>query len=158
MLAGIDGNVLTTDGDIRVRDSAQTTRLAIGTPGATLKAIGGDTIWQQFGPVANVYYVGVTGLDTTSNGTTANAPFRTIKYACDYISADWANRAPATVFVTAGTYEEVIPIQVPAETTLVGDELRSVTVQPNAGLEANNMFYVRTVSYTHLTLPTNREV
>jgi len=143
MLAGIDGNVLTTDGDIRVRDSAQTTRLAIGTPGATLKAIGGDTIWQQFGPVANVYYVGVTGLDTTSNGTTANAPFRTIKYACDYISADWANRAPATVFVTAGTYEEVIPIQVPAETTLVGDELRSVTVQPNAGLETNNMFYVR---------------
>ena len=142
MLQGVDGNVLTTDGDIRVRDASQTERLAIGAPGATLKAIGGDTIWQDFGPVSKVYYVAPTGLDTPSNGTTVNGPFKTIKYACDYIAADLANRAPATVYVTAGYYNEIIPISVPAQTTLVGDELRSVTVQPVAGLEQNNMFYV----------------
>jgi len=142
MLAGIDGNVLTTDGDIRVRDASQTTRLAIGAPGATLKAVSNNTIWQDYGPVSKVYYVGVTGVDSANSGTTVNAPFRTIKYACDYINADWANRAPATVFVTAGYYDELTPISIPKETTLVGDELRSVTVQPAAGREANNMFYV----------------
>ena len=143
MLAGIDGNVLTTDGDIRVRDATQTTRLAIGAPGATLKVdANGNSTWGQFGPVAKVFYVAPSGLDSTSNGTTVNAPFKTIKYACDYINQDWANRAPATIFVTAGTYSEIIPISIPKETTIVGDELRSVTIQPNIGLEANNMFYV----------------
>ena len=142
LLSGIEGNVLIIDGDIRVRDSAQTTRLAIGTAGATLKAIGGDTIWQDFGPVSNVYYVAPTGFDSTTNGSTVNAPFKTIKYACDYISADLASRSPATVYVTAGYYNEIIPIRVPSQTTLVGDELRSVTVQPSPGFEQNNMFYV----------------
>ena len=104
MLQGVDGNVLTTDGDIRVRDASQTTRLAIGTPGATLKIIGGDTIWQDFGPVSKVYYVAPTGRDTAGSGTTVNGPFKTIKYACDYIAADLASRAPATVYVTAGYY------------------------------------------------------
>ena len=80
--------------------------------------------------------------DTAGSGTTVNGPFKTIKYACDYIAADLASRAPATVYVTAGYYNETIPIAVPAQTTLVGDELRSVTVQPNPGLEQNNMFYV----------------
>ncbi len=142
MLQGITGNVLTTDGDIRVRDSSQTERLAIGNAGATLKVIGGDTIWQDFGPISNVYYVAPSGLDSQTNGRTSNGPFKTIKYACDYINQDWAARAPATIYVTAGYYNEQIPIQVPRQTTLVGDELRSVTVQPVTGLEANNMFYV----------------
>jgi len=142
MLLGIDGNVLTTDGDIRVRDSSQTERLAIGTPGSTLKTIGGNSIWQDFGTVAKVFYVAPNGVDSNTSGSTVNAPFATIKYACDYVNADWANRAPATIFITAGVYNEIIPIAIPASTTLVGDELRSVTIQPNVGLEANNMFYV----------------
>ena len=142
MLAGIDGNVLTTDGDIRVRDSSQTERLAIGGPGSTLKSIGGDTIWQDFGTVAKVFYVAPNGVDGIASGSTVNSPFATIKYACDYVNADWANRAPATIFVTAGVYNELIPVSIPPQTTIVGDELRSVTIQPTTGREANNMFYV----------------
>ena len=143
MLQGIEGNVLTTDGDIRVRDSSQTERLPIGTPGSTLKASGGNTVWQDFGNVTNVFYVSVTGLDNNLSGSTVNAPFKTIKYACDYINADWNNRAPATIYVTAGKYSEITPIQVPANTTIVGDELRSVTIEPIPSLVTNNMFYVR---------------
>ena len=143
MLAGIDGNVLTTDGDIRVRDAAQTSRLAIGGPGATLKVNdSGNSIWEDYGPVSKVFYVAPSGVDSPTSGTTVNSPFLTIKYACDYINADWANRAPATIFVTAGTYSETIPISIPPQTTIVGDELRSVTITPATGLENNNMFYV----------------
>ena len=49
---------------------------------------------------------------------------------------DVAARAPATIFVATGLYQEVLPIIVPADTAIVGDELRSVTVQPAAGYEA----------------------
>ena len=143
MLQGVAGNVTTTDGDIRVRDSSQTERLAIGTPGSVLKNVGGDTIWQDFGPAAKVYFVSPGGSDVAAAGTTSNGPFQTIKYACDYILADVENRTPATVFITSGTYNEILPIQIPKNTALVGDELRSVTVQPAASYEANNMFYVR---------------
>tara|TARA_E500000331_G_scaffold966_1_gene1001 strand:+ start:797 stop:5593 length:4797 start_codon:yes stop_codon:yes gene_type:complete len=141
LLAGIDGNVLTTDGDLRVRDSSQTTRLAIGSPGATLKEVSGDSVWSTYGSVSKVYYVAPTGVDSATTGTTIASPFLTIKYACDYINSDWANRAPATIFVTAGEYKEILPIKIPKETTIVGDELRSVTVMPAASYETSDMFY-----------------
>ena len=142
LLAGIDGNVLTTDGDIRVRDSSQTTRLAIGNPGATLKEVSGDSVWSTYGGVSKVYYVAPTGINSANSGTTVASPFLTIKYACDYINSDWANRAPATIFVSAGEYKEILPIKIPKETTIVGDELRSVTVMPAATYETSDMFYV----------------
>ena len=143
MLAGIDGNVLTIDGDIRVRDAAQTTRLPIGGPGRTLKVnASGNSVWQDLGNVAKVFYVAPTGVDSVNSGTTVNAPFATIKYACDFINADWANRAPATIFVTAGAYREILPISIPRESTIVGDELRSVTIMPAESFESDNMFYV----------------
>ena len=47
-----------------------------------------------------------------------------------------------TIFVKTGIYEEVLPISIPRNTALVGDELRSTTVQPAAGYERDNMFYV----------------
>jgi hypothetical protein len=37
----------------------------------------------------------------------------------------------ATIFVKTGTYSEVLPITIPENVALVGDELRSVTVQPS---------------------------
>jgi hypothetical protein len=48
----------------------------------------------------------------------------------------------ATIFVKTGIYSETLPISIPRNTTLVGDELRSTTVQPAAGFETSNMFYV----------------
>ena len=37
----------------------------------------------------------------------------------------------STIFVKTGTYKETLPIVVPAQVAIVGDELRGVTVQPN---------------------------
>jgi hypothetical protein len=49
-------------------------------------------------------------------------------------------KATATVFVKTGTYDEILPIVVPANTAIVGDELRSTVVRP-AGA-----FYTETYS------------
>jgi len=49
----------------------------------------------------------------------------------------------ASIFVKTGVYQEQLPISVPRNTMLNGDELRSTNIQPAAGYETSNMFYVR---------------
>ena len=49
----------------------------------------------------------------------------------------------STIFVKTGTYYEDIPISVPQNCAIVGDELRSTNVRPVTGKEQENMFYLR---------------
>ena len=146
LLQGTPTNVLTEIGDLKYFDTA-TTRLPIGTSGYTLQVNETDKpSWENFQLVEKVYYVATSGIDTIASGTTLNSPFRSVKFACDFILADQANRAPATIFIKSGIYEEFIPIRVPANVALVGDELRTSTITPAAGYETNNMFLVRNAS------------
>ena len=75
----------------------------------------------------NVFYVAPHGTDVSGSGFTLSQPFASIKYACQ--------QAPAgsTIFVKTGTYNEQLPITVPANTAIVGDNQRTVIVQPKAG-------------------------
>ena len=116
------------------------TRLAIGTAGQMLRATSGYVAWDTFGEITKVYYVSTEGVDDPTYGATLEAPWRTIKYACDNITG------PATVLIKTGYYQEILPISVPASVALVGDELRGTTVAPAAGYETEDMFYVRNAS------------
>jgi hypothetical protein len=49
----------------------------------------------------------------------------------------------ATINIKTGTYNEILPIVVPVDTALVGDEIRSTIIQPAPGYSGSNMFYVR---------------
>ena len=154
LIQGTAGNVLTTIGDIRTHDGVNTTRHAIGLPGQALKVVNDAVAWNVFDNTNKVYFVSYeNGSDQETAGLTTNLPFKTIKYAMEYILEDEASRAPATVFVKTGIYEEQLPIVIPASVSLVGDELRSVTVIPAVGYETSNMFYVRNAtSLQNLTL------
>ena len=143
LLQGTPSNVLTTQGDMRVFGAVETERTAIGAPGTVLKSSGVATNWQNFEVVRNVFYVSVQGLDTAQSGQSLTTPFRTISYAMDFILADIGNRTPATVLVKTGIYEEILPISIPADVALVGDELRSTVIMPASGYETEDMFYVR---------------
>ena len=55
-------------------------------------------------------------------------PFATIKYACQRAEEG------ATIFVKTGTYSEQLPITIPANVAIVGDNQRTVNIQPAAGL------------------------
>ena len=48
-----------------------------------------------------------------------------------------------SIFIKTGTYSEVLPISIPENTALIGDELRGTVVQPASGYTTSNMFYVR---------------
>lgn len=86
--------------------------------------------WEEFGYVANVWYVAPSGTDNVllGYGRTLDRPFATIKYACAQATG------PATIFIKTGTYYEQLPITVKANVSLVGDELRTVMIMPAAGL------------------------
>jgi hypothetical protein len=75
----------------------------------------------------NVYYVAPHGTDVAGSGFTLNQPFLTIKYACQQVSAG------STIFVKTGTYPEQLPITVPQGVAIVGDNQRTVIVQPKSG-------------------------
>jgi len=75
---GSTTNVLTTRGDIIVRDVTQTTRLPVGVAGSILTTDGSDVIWSN-AEGANVKWVANAGSD--SNPGTQSLPYKTIKYA-----------------------------------------------------------------------------
>ena len=136
---GTTTNVMTTPADMVYYNAGAKTRLAAGTSGQVLKVSATSPVWGLWGAISKVYYVAPGGTDVNTNGqgTTLDTPFATIKYACSVVTG------PATIYVKSGIYSEILPITVPASVALVGDELRTATVQPAAGFETANMFYVR---------------
>ena len=137
---GVASNVLINQGDIAWYDAGIKKRLPVGTDGQLLRAnASGALTYKSWGVVPNVYYVAPTGTDNAvlGYGVSLDKPFLTVRYAC--LNAV----GPATIFVKTGIYSEILPITIPADVALVGDELRSTVIQPASGYTASNMFYVR---------------
>ena len=143
LLQGTPGNVLQFLGDLRTHDGTNHIRQAVGSPGNLLKANAGSILWENFEEVPNVLYVSTGGLDAAGAGLTVNAPFRTVKYACEYVADNYDNNTVnTTIFVKTGIYLESLPIKIPRNCAVVGDELRSTVIQSAPGNETLNMFYV----------------
>jgi len=90
--------------------------------------------WGELGYIQNIWYVSSTnGVDNAglNYGRTLDKPFASIKYACTQVLAAGN---PATIFVKTGTYLEQLPIRVPANCSIVGDELRTTLVGPASGI------------------------
>ena len=137
--AGSATNVLNNRGDIKTREGGADIRKPAGSVGSTLVVDNTNIVaWDQLNFSDNVYYVSLKGQDIETAGT-EGSPFRTIRYACEYVGAD-AGRRPATIFVKTGTFSEVLPIVVPSDTAIVGDELRSTVIKPAPTFELSDMF------------------
>ena len=100
----------------------QTKQLSIAEDGSTLE-------WVQSGYSANVFHVAPHGTDATTNGKSLAYPFASIKYACSQVPTG----ATATIYVKNGTYDEQLPIVVPPNVAIVGDNQRTTIVQPASG-------------------------
>lgn len=127
---GMRSNVLKNLGDLKFYGLDQdgstigATRLPVGTKGRALRVSSDNLVWSDIGVSPSVVYVSLDGEDVPSAGTAKTAPYRTIRYACENVTG------PATIFVSTGVYEEILPIRVPAFVAIVGDELRSTVVKP----------------------------
>lgn len=124
---GDPDNVLTDVGDIKYYATSSTDNLAIGNSGQALAVQSSLPTWKNFNASNAVYHVSLDGIDDSTRGTTLNSSWRTIRYALDNITG------PATLLIKSGTYDEILPLRVPANVAVVGDELRGTTVQPANG-------------------------
>jgi hypothetical protein len=102
----------------------------------SVAANGIDISWLNPTGSTKVYYVSPIGNDSNP-GTSMTLPFASIKAACVAAAAAGGN---ATIFVKTGTYSQAqLPIVVPPGTAIVGDNQRTVIVQPAAGLAADGI-------------------
>jgi hypothetical protein len=94
----------------------------------TVAADGSNLEWAGATESDKVYYVAPHGVDLPSNGKNLSSPFASIKYATTQCGPN------ATIFVKTGTYLEQLPITIPANVAIVGDNQRTVIVEPKTGL------------------------
>ena len=126
---GSQDTFTTTEGDISYRsNSSGMVRLGIGTTGQVLSTDGIIPRWENNGLTGNVYYVAPEGVDAVGYGGTKQRPFASIKYATQTATPN------ATIYVAAGNYFEQLPMTLKAGTALVGDNQRTVVINPKAGL------------------------
>jgi hypothetical protein len=86
----------------------------------------------------NVIYVAKNGNDA-NDGRSLATPKLTIAAAMSIATSGTA------VKVAAGTYSEICPITIPANVSLLGDDIRSVFIQPT--VSSSDMFYMKGGSY-----------
>ena len=118
-----------------------------GAAGQILKTDGaGNLSWVSAGPSTAEYilYVSVNGSD--SNDGSFNSPFLTIKAALEaaYTISDMGNINVA-VHVAPGLYTENMPLTITPNVSLIGDNIRSVYIQP--AVPTQDMFYMTNGSY-----------
>lgn len=126
-------------GDILYRNNAgANVNLPIGANGEVLAVdAAGLPSWERNNLCANVYYVATDGTDDPAYGKNISKPWASIRYALTQIPAGSAT-AINTIFVKSGTYEEQLPLTVPAYTSLVGDNLRATIIKPDPNTQSTD--------------------
>jgi hypothetical protein len=100
----------------------------------TVNAAGNAIDWIGATESQNVRYVAPHGTDTAASGKNLSTPYASIRYACDNIGTNGG-----TIFVSTGTYNEVLPITIPANVAIVGDNQRTVNILPATGLSSDGV-------------------
>jgi hypothetical protein len=91
----------------------------------------GDLDYTTWGSLNRVYYVRTDGVDDDDpqRGINYFKPYRTVKYALE--SVDDGYSGTTIIKVSTGEYQEILPLIIPANTSVLGEELRSVTIRAN---------------------------
>ncbi len=97
----------------------------------------GYKVWGNTEYLVNVAPNGVDDVTDPDRGFNYFKPWKTIRFACERIEETGLNIGNTVkVRVWPGTYEEILPIIVPANVAIQGDEVRSITVKPNQPIAA----------------------
>ena len=85
----------------------------------------------------NIFYVSKNGNDSNV-GDSVQGPMLTIKAAL--ARADASTQGPVEIHIYPGEYEEVFPMEIPTNVSVVGHNMRGVIIKPTAGTNTNNCF------------------
>ena len=87
----------------------------------------------------NIFYVAQNG-DDTNAGDHPQGPFKTIKRALD--AADASNSGAVVINVFPGGYEEELPLVVPSNVTIKGEDFRNTIVRPASADQSKDVFHL----------------
>ena len=93
--------------------------------------------------IENKWYVSTNGTDLLA-GNHPNFAFGTIKYALQYIEESTAG--PHELHILPGTYTEEFPLEVPANVSVKGQGIRSVTIVPTLATQSKDAFLLNDAS------------
>ena len=86
--------------------------------------------------IENTWYVSTNGVDTNP-GDHPNFAFATVTEALSAAQSAGGNNL---IYIMPGTYTEIFPLTIPANTTVRGQSLRSVKIQPTVGTNDKDAF------------------
>jgi hypothetical protein len=123
------------------------TRLPIGETEQLLSVSENLTVyWRDIVDNAETIFVATNGTDDEGYGT-FEKPFKTIRYATEYVDDTFNTDTPVIIKVGVGKFEEIAPITVPANCAINGDELRSTTVLANPAFDEYQNDYQYVTAY-----------
>jgi hypothetical protein len=96
----------------------------------------GDLDYTTWGSLNRIYYVRTTGVDDSEDpqrGINYFKPYRTLKFVLDKVDDGYSGTT--IIKVSTGEYQEILPMIVPANTAVLGEELRSVTIRANEPID-----------------------
>ena len=148
---------LTTKGDLLTYGNSRTLTDDESTKGDTRFGIGNtnqvlsisedlELFWRNVISDAEVVYVSPNGVDTEGRGS-QYLPFKTVRYACEYAIDTFTPLTPVKISIATGRYKEVGPIIVPAGAVVMGDELRSTTIEATGPIDDYVGDFEYTVAY-----------
>ena len=106
---------------------------AISTSGFV---VGGVDVANRQG---NTFWVAQNG-DDTNVGDHPNGPFKTLKHALSQVDA--SSGGPVTIHVMPGGYEEELPLVVPSNVTIRGEDMRNVIIRPSSADQSKDIFHL----------------
>lgn len=127
------GDLLTYNLSRRLQGDGSTfdvTNVPIGEPTQILMVDDDETLgYEEYTKAERQIYVGLNGVDDDSDPLRGSIhfPFRTVRYACEYADTNF-NGNLCKIFVATGKFDEILPITIPKNTVVMGDELRSTTI------------------------------
>mgnify|MGYP001025518029 CR=1 FL=1 len=87
----------------------------------------------------NVFYVAENG-DDDHQGDHFQEPLATLQEAI--ARADSSAGGPVTIYVSSGTYEEQLPLEVPDRVSVIGSTIRNTIIKPATGSESKDVFHL----------------
>ena len=87
----------------------------------------------------NIFWVAQNG-DDTNVGDHPNGPFKTLRHALSV--ADASIQGPVTIHVMPGGYEEELPLVVPSNVTVRGEDMRNTIIRPASADQSEDIFHL----------------
>ena len=87
--------------------------------------------------VGNIFWVSPNG-DDTNKGDHPQSPWRTLSHALS--AADSSVGGPVAIHLESGEYEETLPLNVPANVSIYGEDMRNTIVRPDTASQSEDVF------------------